>query len=416
MILNNALCAFLSVCLYVLNAKVATAQISTPTDVANLIFWADGKDVNGTGMQPADGSIITTWVDKSASGNNLTTVAGTVTFEALGFDGLHPGLRFPEMAQMTASNPFGSDTHDETTVFFINNNVTATRNFALSLNGTNTGGGSSTGRFSFHAPWINNNVFFDAGGTGSARLHGSNPNAQTETTLYTGLNDLMGKQQLFRIDGQAFLSDMTGRDTDVSGGINLGTISATRPFDGRFAEILVYNRALTLAEIQDVECFLLLKWKLRHAPAGCAVETSATKTVETYVSTGTDSYAIPGTDVIYTISVTHNSGPSLDAERVFLTDAIPPEVIFYNGDIDDGGPKTTPVIFSSSGSGLTFDYAADVAYSNLAVQPNEMSDCNYMPGAGYDPNVTFVCIKPSGIFNSGTPDPFFEVSFRTRIK
>ena len=52
----------LHVWMIVLLTPVPTqAQISTPNDVSGLIFWADGKDVNGTGMQPANGSTITTW-------------------------------------------------------------------------------------------------------------------------------------------------------------------------------------------------------------------------------------------------------------------------------------------------------------------------------------------------------------------
>ena len=400
-----------------LNSQTATAQISTPTDVSNLVFWADGKDINGTGVQPADGSIITTWVDKSSSGNNFTTQAGTVTFEEFGFDGINPGLRFPITARMAAGNPFASNFQDQMTVFFVNANVTLTANFSLSLNGTNQNTNIADGRFSFHTPWVDNRIYFDAGACcGTTRLRGSNPNALTETTLHTGLNDLPGNRQWLRIDGQAFRDDTTGHNANVSRGIHIGDVPSGLTYDGRFAEVLVYDRALSLAEVQDVECFLLLKWKLGDAPTGCAVEISASKTVQTYVSTGANSYALPGTDVIYTLSVSHNSGPSLDTETVFLADPLPPEVIFYNGDIDDGGPEVNPVTFSSIGSGLTFDYATDIAFSNLAATPSDMTDCNYTPTAGYDPNVRYVCIKPTGIFSSGSPDPSFEVSFRTQIK
>ena len=394
------------------------AQISSPLDVPNLAFWVDGKDINGTGIQPSNGSVVTTWVDKGLSGNNLTTVAGTVTFEETGFDGINPGLRFPITARMTASSPFSGNFQNEMTVFFINANETLTNNFSVNLNGTNIGSNIANGRFSFHTPFgSNNRVFFDAGACcGSTRLQGPFPNAVTETTLYTGLNDQPGNRQLLRIDGQAFAADSTGHNANVSGGIHIGDLPSGFTYDGRFAEVLIYDRALSLAEVQDVECFLLLKWKLSDAPAGCTVNVLAQKNVTVLDLPGYNGYALPGNDVIYTIRSTHESGPDLDAETVFIVDAIPSDVIFYNGDIDDGGPELNPVKFIDNGSGLTFDYATDVGFSNAATKPTDMAQCNYTPISGYDSAVTHICLKPSGSFNSGTPAPSFELSFRARIK
>lgn len=397
--------------------QFAAAQISTPQDVSDLIFWVDATDVNGTGVQPANGSTITTWVDKSGGGNDLLTTAGTVTFEATGFDGLNPGLRFPLTADMDAANPFSGNFQNEMTVFLVNANVTLTNNFALSLNGHNTGSNIADGRFSFHTPWTQNYVFFDAGACcGSTRLSGPFPNELTETTLYTGLNDEPGNSQLLRIDGQPFRSDTTGHNANVSRGVHLGDLPGGHRYNGRFAEVLVYDRALTTTEVADVECLLLLKWKLAAAPAGCSVVVSANKTVEVWDPTSIGLYALPGNDIVYTISVTHESGADLSSESVFLTDKIPGEVTFYNGDIDDAGPQVNPVSFTDSSSGLTFDYATDIGYSNAATKPNSMTDCNYTPSLGYDDAVTYLCINPSGVFNSGTPDPSFDISFRTQIK
>ena len=128
-------------------------------------------------------------------------------------------------------------------------------------------------------------------------------------------------------------------------------------------------------------------------------------------------YALPGNDVIYTIIAT-NAGPGMaDPDTMELIDAMPSEVEFYNGDIDDGGPETDPVSFvQSSGAGLTFNYAGDVAYSNSAAPPANFSACSYAPSAGYDPNVTFICFNPKGTLITGSPSPTFEVSFRARIK
>ena len=393
----------------------AFAQISTPEDITNLIFWADGKDVTGTGVQPANGSTVTTWVDK-AGGNDLTLANGSVTFEEAGFDGIHPALRFNLNSRMAAPNPFSSDFHNQITVFFINSHVTYYRNVSVNLNGLSTSGASTGGRsFLFHTPWPDGNVYFDASGCCSTRLRGNTGNLRTETTLYSALSDQPGGSQLLRIDGQAFRSDLTGHNSDLRGGVHLGAESTSINFDGRFAEFLIYDRALSLSEIEDVECFLLLKWKLDHATTGCSVNISAQKTIELWTSDDTYEYALPGNNVIYTLTATHESGPALDAESMFLVDVIPTELTFYNGDIDDDGPELNPVKFAETNSGLTWDYATDVGYSDSSIKPTDMSECLYSPVSGYDPAVRHICIQPSGSFLSGTPDPTFDVSFRMRI-
>lgn len=126
--------------------------------------------------------------------------------------------------------------------------------------------------------------------------------------------------------------------------------------------------------------------------------------------------AIPGADVIYTISASNIGDGAADADTIFLVDAMPAEIEFYNGDIDDAGPETAAVAFSNSASGLTFSAASDVRFSNAGAPPANFSACGYTPAAGYDPNVTFVCFNPKGSLLAGAPDPSFSLSFRGRIK
>lgn len=127
-------------------------------------------------------------------------------------------------------------------------------------------------------------------------------------------------------------------------------------------------------------------------------------------------YALPGNDAIYTIQVSNDGAGSVDNDTMTLIDKIPDETIFYNADIDDGGPETHPVSFQESGSGLTFTYAADVAYSDLATTPSSFAACTYTPAVGYDPNVTHICLNPKGIMGAGSPSPEFSVNFRVKIK
>ncbi len=143
---------------------------------------------------------------------------------------------------------------------------------------------------------------------------------------------------------------------------------------------------------------------------------TAAKTTEVYDPQSQGLYMIPGNDVIYTISFTNTGDGNADADSVVIIDALPDEVTFYNGDIDDSGPQTNPVYGIDNGSGLVLNYAQDVAYSNAASAPANFAACTYTPTAGYDANVKYICINPSGIMQPGNPNPSFEVKFRARIK
>ena len=128
-------------------------------------------------------------------------------------------------------------------------------------------------------------------------------------------------------------------------------------------------------------------------------------------------YAIPGSDVIYTINATNSGSKSVDIDSMYITDKIPSDAVFYNGDIDGPGPETGTVIFTSTGSGLTFTEATDLAFSNSATQPTNFAACTYPPTAGYDPAVTYICFNPKGSFNAGSLSvSAFSLQFRVQVK
>ena len=103
---------------------------------------------------------------------------------------------------------------------------------------------------------------------------------------------------------------------------------------------------------------------------------------------------------------------------MFLIDPLPAQLTFFNGDADGNGSGTTPVIFTNNASGLTFNYATDVRYSNAAIAPTSFAACTYTPTAGYDANVRHICINPKGTMlgQTSAATPGFTVNFRAQIK
>lgn len=397
---------------------VSAAWAQSVPVTSGLRIWLDAADVNAGAAQPANGAVVSTWLDKSGNGNTVSA-AGTAnaTFENAGLNGLG-SVRMPTNSKLAGPNIFTGATSASTTIFMVHANVTLTSNFMMNLNGDTQAAGA-TGRFSAHMPWSDGNYYFDAGGCcGTTRLSAGYPVGVAapviialgnSTTAFSGFASTTN--EFARFNGTTSTFDADAIAPTVSGGIRIGSTSGA-PYDGRFSEVLVYNRALTLAEIRQVECYLGSKWKIAISSGCTAVALSTTKTSAAYSSSTFYPFMVPGAEVIYTINVAYASGNYIDNNSVLLVDKMPANMIFYNADYDGAGPATDPVGFTNGGSPLSWNYASNVRYSNSATAPTTFSGCSYTPIAGYDPNVTYLCINPTGVFTSGS----FALNFRAKIK
>lgn len=407
--------------IYLLAAMCFTTSASAQTlpVTSNLRIWLDAADVNAGGAQPANGATVSTWRDKSGNGYNVVTAgSASPTFESTGLNNL-PSIRMVSGAKFSGGNIFTGSTSPQTTIFMVHNNVTIVNNFLFNLNGDTTDGAGSTARFSMHMPWGDGNYFFDAGGCcGSTRLFTNYPVplydaavivAGNSTTAYSGFTNT---NQFVRFNGTTSTSDNTAIAPPITGGIRLGSTSGYT-FNGRFSEIIVYDRALSLTEIRQVECYLGSKWAI-PGMAGCTpVQLTASKTSANYVGNALGDFRLPGSDVIYGVTVSRQSGNFMDSGSIFLVDPLPSQVTFYNGDYDGSfGSATDPVGFTNNGTALTWNYATAVRYSNAVTAPANFAACTYTPIAGYDPNVRYICINPSGTMTTGN----FTLNFRVQIK
>jgi len=120
-------------------------------------------------------------------------------------------------------------------------------------------------------------------------------------------------------------------------------------------------------------------------------------------------YALPGNDVIYTISISNVGDGPTDTDSIVLIDSMPAEVEFFRGPLG-----SSAVSFVETGStGLDFVYARDVGYSNAVAKPSSFAQCSYAPVSGYDATVTYICLNPKDTLAAGTG---FAIEFRARIK
>lgn len=132
------------------------------------------------------------------------------------------------------------------------------------------------------------------------------------------------------------------------------------------------------------------------------------KTSAPYITTAgsPDRFNAPGSDVAYTLTVTNSGGSPVDLSSLVLTDVLPANVTFYNGDYNPAVPGMGPFELTAGSSGVTLP-AGGRAYSN-----NNGSTYVYAPAAGYDANVDAVRLTPSG---SMAANSSFTIRFRARI-
>jgi len=119
-----------------------------------------------------------------------------------------------------------------------------------------------------------------------------------------------------------------------------------------------------------------------------------------------DRFNAPGSDVAYTLTVTNSGGSPVDVSSLVLTDVLPANMTFYNGDYNASSPGMGPFELTAGTSGVTLP-AAGRAYSN-----NNGATYVYAPTAGYDANVDAVRLTPSG---SMAANSSFTIRFRARI-
>jgi uncharacterized repeat protein (TIGR01451 family) len=128
---------------------------------------------------------------------------------------------------------------------------------------------------------------------------------------------------------------------------------------------------------------------------------------------------IPGGAVRYDVTVTNTGSGTVNANTLYIYDAIPTNTSLYVTDI--GAAGSGPVSFNNGSltSSLSYTFTSlasttdDVEFSS-----NNGATWTYTPVAdanGVDPNVTHIRINPKGTF-AGDPGPSCTASFRVRIK
>ncbi len=261
-----------------------TPLLSDPRSIAGNVLWLDGNDPDGDFISGGDFLDDTTWVDKSSAHNASAIQLSGVTRPAVvtdAYNGLSvvhfDGGDFMDI-NSAALGMLRNKTG--TTVFAVARPTDTTSSRAHRVFMVSTGTGSESTRVGFS--------FYDTFGTGLAgsgdaalngrrldgdsyqRINGGKVSPE-KITQWTGAFDFANASLQLYGDGELLTTAegfQTEGNTSDSNSLNirLGADAALlNPrgfFTGDLAELIVYDRLLTVPERQKIERWLAAKWSV----------------------------------------------------------------------------------------------------------------------------------------------------------
>ena len=256
-----------------------------PPQYSNCVLWLDATDVNGTGRNPATGTI-TSWIDKSGSGNSSTASGGTPTLTANSLNG-RPGVAFSSASSSYIQVPVVVTMDWSIFIVFSttqtgpNSTPTPGPGQAHTDNGINHWWGGQ-GIFDGEVGGEVNDFGISLCGSPTAYLgygagdtsSGTDTTEFSATAVNTGAGFIgeffrtqsTGNLQMY-VNG-AFQVSTTGSTATRTSPPNLkiGSIQPTPTgyfFTGNVYEIVCYSRVLSTIERQQIEGYFAWKWGLK---------------------------------------------------------------------------------------------------------------------------------------------------------
>jgi len=219
----------------------------------DLTFWLDAADASTITL---NGSTVSQWDDKSGSGlhvtqgaadNQPTYVTGELNGKAVvSFDSNDTLAR----ASVLGSSLFSAN---ETTIFIVNKHDVLGEHIPFVWS---YGVGD---RVSIHNPWVDGVVYWDAPIT-SGRIGQGGHNAKIGWAVWGFVKESVTASQVYYNGSSLFSGTYASSPINTVLSATLEISTAPYPFVGDIAEIIVYNRALSSAEIDTVETYLANKW------------------------------------------------------------------------------------------------------------------------------------------------------------
>ncbi len=228
---------------------MALGAVTAPDAGGKLVIGFDGSDVVVDG-----GGRVTLWTDQIGDNDAAATTAAPYLETVNTGNGLHPVVSF-RGANFLKTAPFATPLDQRNAIFVVSSRIGLKNDYIFDgTDVTNRHGLVSRANFTYGMvatkQIINENV---------STTVNSDPNKANYVEIFTLLFN--GATSEMRINGTRVLSGDVGNVP--LGGLTIGAwYNGTAAFNGKIAELLVYNGILTHSDVLDVEDYLRLKYQV----------------------------------------------------------------------------------------------------------------------------------------------------------
>jgi hypothetical protein len=307
--------------------------------ISGLVLWLRADCVSGSANDPADNSTVTTWSDQSGLGNNATS-SGSPTFQSdsVNLINSQPVISFNGSSTFSSID-IRAVTRPNLTIFTVHK-ARGTGN-REGIWGVDNGGWD---RF-FLVRWVGDNGIISAGGAVDVAGTGVIGTPTLTTTL---LRHGVSNESKVYVNGALTTSLTDGSDANNAyTSLLIGSGGSGLNFTGDIAEVIIFNQALTVSNMQTVNGYLKPKYNLNISSSNLPVVDS---TPPTFTSTNAFTVAenTSTSSTVATIksseSATITISPGADASlfNIVYVDSITASIRFkappdFEAPIDSGG-------------------------------------------------------------------------------
>lgn len=226
-----------------------------PALYGDVQLWLDAADVTGTGTNPTDGSVVTTWTNKSGGGGNATKF-GNPTLSATGVNG-KPGILLDGTSMGYRGTVSNTGTFSTTFVVATLNSGTQVNGRLISLTGDT---GADYNNAGYIIPLLRN-----GGGQEVATFYNGGPRSAVSVPAYdtpfyaTAVVD--GTNNIDSVNGVAGTTSAISPTFAITKyAVGIQPNANGDYWKGYVSEVLIYNSALSTTDRQKVETYLATKW------------------------------------------------------------------------------------------------------------------------------------------------------------